>query len=188
MNSELRLIYPAAEHLSSYDEAVKEYEEHNIRTYNFSDSREYDIFDKFEQYRSGRDLPPNRVKASYFWLVEANGFIGEIVIRHSLNEALLKRGGNIGYGIRYSQWDRGYGTMILKMVLPEAKAIGLDKVLITCDDDNIGSSKVIEKNGGILENKIIADAYGTTILTRRYWIDLNPHVATLLVRPRIARQ
>ena len=78
--------------------------------------------------------------------------------------------------------------MILKMVLPEAKALGLDKVLITCDDDNIGSSKVIEKNGGILENKIIADAYGTTILTRRYWIDLNPHVATLLVRPRIARQ
>ena len=57
---------------------------------------------------------------------------------------------------------------MLRLALPEAKKIGLEKVLITCDEDNIASAKVIEKNGGIFERYAVKDGKKF----RRYWIDL----------------
>ena len=85
----------------------------------------------------------------------------------------MQFGGNIGYGIHPKYWKQGYGTMALKLGLEKAKEIGLkDKVLITCDDDNIGSCKIIEKNGGILENKIENRDDDEVFLTRRYWVKL----------------
>lgn len=65
----------------------------------------------------------------------------------------------------------GYGKAILKLVLDQYKdLIEEDKILITCDDDNIGSYKIIEANGGILENKVENEDAGEKFLTRRYWI------------------
>ena len=87
---------------------------------------------------------------------------------------LRKFGGHIGYEIRYSEIRKGYGTKMLAMALPYCKnVLHLDKVMITCDDDNFGSQKVIENNGGILEDKVINRLDRGTILTRRYWIELN---------------
>ena len=77
-------------------------------------------------------------------------FIGEISIRHNLNAALEKYGGHIGYGIRFSEWNKGFGTLMLKLALIEAKKIGLSKVLVTCDDSNAASARVMEKNGFVL--------------------------------------
>ena len=99
-------------------------------------------------------------------------FIGEISIRHNLTDSLLRYGGHIGYGIRYSKWNSGYGTKMLALALKKAKHMGLNKVLITCDEDNIGSAKVIENNGGILENIIENIIEGKKIYTKRYWIEL----------------
>ncbi len=83
-------------------------------------------------------------------------------------------GGNIGYGINPKYWKQGYGTKMLELGLEKAKdLIKEDKVLITCDDDNIGSSKVIENNSGILENKVKNIIDGEEIFTRRYWINLK---------------
>ncbi len=73
------------------------------------------------------------------------------------------------YGIRFSEWNKGYGTHMLEMALKEAKKIGLTKVLITCDDDNIGSAKVMENNGFVLQDKIENYVDGNTLITRRYW-------------------
>ena len=69
------------------------------------------------------DLPENRVGQTNYWLVddEKGYFIGEVGIRHKLNDALLKRGGHIGYGIRYSEWNKGYGTKMLELALEKAK-------------------------------------------------------------------
>ena len=65
----------------------------------------------------------------------------------------------------------GYGKEILKLGLEQYKnIIEDDNILITCDDDNIGSSKIIEANGGVLENKIPNEDQGEYFLTRRYWI------------------
>ena len=66
------------------------------------------------------------------------------MIRHELNEFLLKIGGHIGYGVVPEKRRKGYATSMLQKSLSYAKNIPLDKVLITCDEDNFGSIKVIE--------------------------------------------
>ena len=109
-----------------------------------------------------------RVHATYWWVVEGGTYLGAITVRHELNEFLLRAGGHIGYGIRPSARGRGLATWALRSVLPQASALRLEKVLVTCDDGNLASAQVIEKAGGVLE-----DVRHTELgLTRRYWIPL----------------
>lgn len=61
---------------------------------------------------------------------------------------------------------------MLKLALVEAKKLGMDRVLITCDEDNYSSEKVIINNGGVLENIIENMIEGKVIYTKRYWITL----------------
>ena len=61
---------------------------------------------------------------------ESQVFLGKISIRHRLTDALLRYGGHIGYGIRYSQWNKGYGTLLLKLALEKAGEMGIHEVLI----------------------------------------------------------
>lgn len=167
----LRLIEPCEQYLASYKAAYREYGEYNVTTYSFDDSDSCDIFAKYENYRHARNLKPDRVGSDYYWLVEdeRDHFIGEITIRHCLNDALLQCGGHIGYGVRCSEWGRGYGTRMLELALEKARQRGLEKVLITCDDNNTASARVIEHNGFTLEDKRAVN--GAQI--RRYWKTLG---------------
>lgn len=170
----IRLIEPSREYLKSYMESNKEYLKYGVTTYFFTDVSSCDIFEKFENSKYERNLKPNRVGATYYWLVddERDFFIGEIAVRHKLTDSLLQYGGHIGYGIRYSEWNKGYGTLMLKLALEKAAEMGLEKVLITCDDDNPASAKVMENNGAVLQDKVKNNIDGQEILTRRYWIEL----------------
>ena len=116
-------------------------------------------------------LKPGIVPGSDFWLIHNNEFIGGLSLRHELNEFLLKMGGHIGYEIRPSKRKRGYGTEILRLGLEKAKQLGLRRVLVTCDEDNIGSKKIIKHNGGIFENAI--EIEGDPVKKLRYWIDIQ---------------
>ena len=167
----IRLIVPCEAYLQSYKEAYDEYEAHGISAYSFTDASSCDIFAKFDRYRKERGLPPDRVGEDKYWLVddEKRYFIGEIAIRHRLNDALAQRGGHIGYGVRYSEWNRGYGTKMLALALERAKELHISPVLITCNDDNPASARVMEKNGFVLGDKIIVSVDGEDHLTRRYW-------------------
>jgi predicted acetyltransferase len=78
--------------------------------------------------------------------------VGRISLRHALTPWLLEVGGHIGYAVRPSARGRGYATRALALMLPVAAAHGIDPVLITCDDTNVASRKVIEANGGVLED------------------------------------
>ncbi|MFF3564704.1 GNAT family N-acetyltransferase [Streptomyces sp. NPDC002574] len=109
-----------------------------------------------------------RVHATHWWIVEDDSYRGAVDLRHYLNAFLLDVGGHIGYSIRPSARRRGLATWALGAVLPEARALGLDRVLVTCDDDNIGSARSIEHNGGVLED--VRPTSGG--LKRRYWITL----------------
>ena len=91
-----------------------------------------------------------------------------IDIRHRLNDYLLNLGGHIGYSIRKSERQKGYATEMLGLALKECIKLGIKKVLITCDKDNIASVKSIVNNGGKMENEI---SEGDRI-TQRYWITL----------------
>ncbi|HST47236.1 GNAT family N-acetyltransferase [Jatrophihabitans sp.] len=97
--------------------------------------------------------PPNWVHSSTYWWAEGAEFLGAIRIRHRLTPALLEHGGHIGYDIAPKARRRGYGTAMLRAALPVAAGLGIEKALITCDVDNIGSRKVIEANGGVLEDE-----------------------------------
>ncbi|MEV0456210.1 GNAT family N-acetyltransferase [Catellatospora methionotrophica] len=111
----------------------------------------------------------DRVHATYWWIVEDGAVLGSISLRHRLNDFLLAAGGHIGYSVRPSARKRGLATWAVGLVLAYARRMGLDRVLITCDDANTASARVIVGNGGVLE-----DVRETTLgPTRRYWITLD---------------
>lgn len=113
----MKLIYPNEQYLKSYDEARQENIDNKVTTYDFTDSTKIDLFKTIYNFRHNIDLPTNYVPSTYLWLVEGDMFVGEINIRHYLNESLNRYGGHIGYGIRYSMWNKGYGTLMLKEAL-----------------------------------------------------------------------
>lgn len=99
---------------------------------------------------------------------DRNILVGAVNIRHYLNEGLLATGGHIGDGIRPSERRKGYATAMLGLALEECRKLGINRVLMCCDKDNVGSSKSIIKNGGVLENEVWEDDH----LEQRYWIQL----------------
>ncbi len=112
----------------------------------------------------GTELPEGIVPCSYFWIAEGEEFVGYLAIRHELNEFLLEEGGHIGYSVRPSRRRDGHATRAVRLALHEASALGIDRALVTCDEDNHPSRRTIERNGGVYE-----DTRGTK---RRYWVDL----------------
>lgn len=97
--------------------------------------------------------PQGWVHTSTYWWAEGEQYLGSIRIRHALTPALLVHGGHIGYDIAPRARLQGHGTAMLRAALPVAAGLGIDRALLTCDVDNIGSRKVIEANGGVLEDE-----------------------------------
>lgn len=133
-----------------------------------NDCRDFDNYlaqlERKEETKEG--YVPNSV---FFCLDEdRNIFVGAVDIRHYLNAQNSLTGGHIGDGIRPSERRKGYGTKMLELALYECKKLGIKKVLMTCDKDNIASEKVIIANGGIFENEV---KEGKEI-EKRFWITL----------------
>ena len=123
-----------------------------------------------EQHARGESLPPDHVPSTFLFAFDGARIVGRVTIRHTLNEFLLRIGGHIGYVVVPEFRRRGYATAMLRQSIQIAhRQLGITRVLVTCDDDNVGSIKTIEKNGGILENVVT----GADLVTpkRRYWID-----------------
>ena len=130
-------------------------------------------YKNFEQYKNNIEiLQPNEKyvpDSTFFCLdLDRNIFVGAVNIRHYLNEQLLLDGGHIGDGVRPSERRKGIATQMIGLALNECKKLGITKVLMVCDKDNVASSKSIINNGGILENEIIVDGK----LIQRYWIEI----------------
>ena len=114
---------------------------------------------------------------TYRWIVEGDDLLGAIALRHRLEDGALEVG-QVGYGIRPSARGRGLATWALGQILATARAIGLDRVLIVCADDNAASARVIERHGGVLE-----DVRNTPLgLARRYWVPVGPSTVPLQSR------
>jgi predicted acetyltransferase len=118
--------------------------------------------------RRGDSNFPDPVAAT-FLVAEAEGtLVGRSSIRHEMNAFLAREGGHIGFGVRPAFRRRGYATAILEQSLVVARALGIHDVLVTCDDDNVGSATVIERCGGVLDSSVVPERGGIPI--RRYWI------------------
>ena len=173
----LKLIDAEKKYLKEYKEAyinsIRKIEEGKMKNHNlmFINPDENDVIKHFKDNRDQSKLPAHYVPSYDFFAVDDDKLIGVIHIRVRLTENLLRYGGHIGYGINPKYWNMGYGKKLLKLGLEQYKnLIEEDKILITCDDDNIGSYKIIEANGGVLENKVENEDSGEKFLTRRYWI------------------
>lgn len=128
-------------------------------------------FAAFVEGLQGQETTPLQdgyVTCTYRWIVEGDEYLGAIALRHELNAYLLQFGGHIGYGVRPSVRRRGLASWALEQTLGLARERGFERVLLTCDDDNLGSIKTIENNGGELEDKRAHEGG----VTRRYWINL----------------
>lgn len=109
-------------------------------------------------------------QTSYFVVDDNDRLIGGASLRHYLTVDGYNYGGHIGYGVRPSERRKGYGTEILKLALMQAKKLKIHKVLLTALETNISSNKVIQKCGGIFENKV-KDSDNSII--NRYWISIS---------------
>ena len=126
-----------------------------------------------EERERGINLPsPQHVPSTFRFAFVGTRIVGRATIRHFLNESLERTGGHIGYVVVPAFRRRGYATRILHLALQIARdRCRTDRVLVTCDDDNAGSIRAIEKNGGMLED--IGSGPDLGKKTRRYWIDLK---------------
>lgn len=132
----------------------------------------YDEWLKRIEFEKNRKASLKETPATTYFTIRKkdNKIIGSIQLRHHLTEELKKDGGNIGYGICPSERHKGYGTMQLALLLPQAKSLHIPKVMISCDKSNRGSAKVAMNNGGILSGEGFDE--DSRSVTEIYWIDL----------------
>ena len=118
----------------------------------------------------GLSLPAGRVGDTHYWLVRDGRILGAVRLRHRLTDALRIEGGHIGYEVRPSERRKGHATRMLALVLDKARALHLQRVMVTCDRDNVASAKVIRANGGVPGSQG-PSADGARIV-QRHWIEL----------------
>ncbi|MFX4286209.1 GNAT family N-acetyltransferase [Janibacter sp. G349] len=106
--------------------------------------------------------PANFVPCTYLWIAEGDTYLGSISFRHELTDFLLEQGGHIGYSVRPSARRQGHASTALRQVLELAAEMGHERVLITCDEDNVASRATIEGAGGVYEDSRVGK--------RRYWV------------------
>ena len=172
----LVLIDPTAAYQNAFYAMIDDYQAADERSYR---GNEFEIARRdFNRYLQrlhnearGIDLTDGHVPQNTCWLLRDNTeIVGNIRIRHRLTPSLEHHGGHIGYDIRPSARRQGYGTQQLALALDKARALGLTRVMLTCDMTNIASVRIIEANGGALASEGISDV--TQVLIARYWIEL----------------
>ena len=164
--------------LSYADEIIKYKEESLAESPIINGSAGLDRFSSIEVWleelkkRSCEDTVPKGLVPSSTYLAvreKDNYIVGMIDIRHYLNEYLTQVGGHIGYGVRKTERNKGYAKQMLKLALEKCKELKIKKVLITCDEDNIASEKVILSANAKLEDIRNVDGENK----KRFWIDLQ---------------
>ena len=163
--------------LSYADEIIKYKEESLKESPLINGSAGLDRFSSIEIWfeelkkRSCEDTVPKGLvpSSTYLGIREKDNYIvGMIDIRHYLNEYLTQVGGHIGYGVRKTERNKGYAKQMLKLALEKCKELKIKKVLITCNEDNIASEKVILSANAKLEDIRNVDGENK----KRFWIDL----------------
>lgn len=172
---DIRLIVPD----ESYEEQIWEYRTRFMETAEDSGGcgslLECDTFEEWlretRAHTSPETCPEGRVPSDCYLAVRTGDhrLVGMIDLRHHIDHPVLGTwGGHIGYSVHPEERRKGYATRMLQMDLENARRLGLARVLVTCDEDNIASEKTIRKNGGVYENMVPVDER----MVKRFWIEL----------------
>lgn len=171
---------PTLEDKDAVIEMCKEFENSNDE-YKFEGTSNIKcvLSDSYEKYlqkciqdKTIEDTNPNWSNATNYLLVDENNHIyGCSQFRHHILGELINVGGNFAYAIRPSERKKGYGFIQLKLLIEKAKAFGLDKVLVTCRENNIASKKTMEKFIG--KSDTLVKSIYPNVMEYRYWIDIN---------------
>ena len=168
----LRLVKLEAKYRRHLDEMMGEWYATGEKIIPYAIRRlDYRDFEHYMENLEVKDGSCGLVPDSTFFCLdeEQDIFVGAVNIRHYLNDALLLDGGHIGDGVRPSERRKGIATAMIGLALDECRKLGIDRVLMVCDRENVGSAKSIIRNGGVMENEIEVDG----VWEQRYWIDLR---------------
>ena len=180
---DIQIELPSLKYKDSFLKAVQEFQQLESHR---SEDREYDEYplnmtdNDFENLVirpkldaiKGLGLPQGYVPCTEFWIIDNDGFSGRVSLRHFLSDYLKNQGGHIGYAVCPSKRQKGYVKTAFRLVLKEAAKMGIRQVLMTCDEDNVGSKKTITcglKEFGGYEDVPYKATGQMPIL--RYWIN-----------------
>lgn len=170
----IRLVAPSLELEAEYQACEAEFNAHGEAFLGVA-AADWPVFvARCDEEAQGIVRIPERVAQTVLLLAretpERTTLLGVSKLRHALTPMLEDIGGHIGYNIRPSERGKGYGSLILALTLEHARALGLSRVLLTCDTDNIRSARVIVRNGGVLTSEGYSSLRGGRV--SRYWIAL----------------
>ncbi len=171
----LTLVRPTVAFAEEFDRVIREFRQNreiNIEAlYDRCNFSFPEYLQRCQDAEIGKNLPNGYVPSTTFWLVRNNtDILGISHLRHHLSPGLRIEGGHIGYSIRPSQRRKGYGTQQLSLLLDACRQFEMQEVMITCDFDNWGSIKIIEKNGGKRTGEALSPF--TKKKVYHYWIYL----------------
>jgi predicted acetyltransferase len=167
----MKLVKPSIEWKEAHQDYVNEWGKDRIVPSSM-DLRKYDSYETFLQELANDEHGVDGwvANSNYYLIDKTNRLVAMVNIRHELNDLLHKVGGHIGYGVRPSERQKGYASIILAEALKKCHELNILKVLVTCDEDNIGSTKTILNNGGVEDDSIVME---DGIVKRRFWIKLD---------------
>ncbi|MBX2849568.1 MAG: GNAT family N-acetyltransferase [Acidiferrobacterales bacterium] len=172
----MRLVSPSLNFKSEFSDFYRDFAENDKDNSDFYITGYLNFSDYIQALKDEENIEnPNddSVPCSHYWLINNDDtIIGAIRIRHNIDSDFLSlEGGHIGYDIAPSFRGRGFGKLMLKLVLPKANKLGISEALIVADEDNIASRKIIEANGGEFEKAIIGEVVRKPLV--RYWVPCN---------------
>jgi len=172
--AQISLEIPAEKYLYSFFEAMAEFQgEGNPQiSKNMTEEQFPAYVQKLHDQSVGKNLREGHVPSKEFWIIDADGFAGRIILGLSFTPGPDRLGHHVGYAVRPSKRRKGYATKALEFLLDEARKLKIYKLMPTCGSTNVASRKVIESNGGVLLNSTPNDYALNEEL--RFIIDLEP--------------